>query len=65
MIGRAADLRAGDTLVTPDGTEWTIDRLEVVADGIRLHIAELPFPWLFGSAELVAFVRPEPRSVTA
>lgn len=65
MIGRAKDLRAGDTLVTSDGTAWTIARVEHVIEGIRLYIKEMPFPWLFASAELVAFTRPEPAAVIA
>lgn len=57
MIGRAVDLQRGDTLVTSDGTEWALADVELVREGVRLHVDGLPFPWLYGIAELVCFMR--------
>lgn len=55
MIGRAGDLHDGDVLVTSDGTRWPIESVERTRQGIRLRVENMPFPWLFGTNEVVAF----------
>lgn len=55
MIGRAGALRGGDVLITSDGTQWAIESVERRDNGVRLTVVDLPFPWLFGADELVAF----------
>lgn len=55
VIGRAGELRGGDVLITSDGTQWTIESVEQRGNGVHLTVVDLPFPWLFGSDELVAF----------
>lgn len=58
MIGRAGELRSGDTLITSDGTTWPIDRVDHGDDGIRLRVKDFPFPWRYAQTELVVFTRP-------
>lgn len=57
MIGRAMELQRGDVLITSDGTEWRLAAVELVRNGVRLHVADFPFPWLYAHGELVCFNR--------
>jgi hypothetical protein len=57
MIGPAQDLRRGDILITTDGSQWTLSNVEIVREGVRVYLTDMPFPWLFARKEIVCYQR--------
>jgi hypothetical protein len=53
MGGNVCDLRWGDVLMLDNGSEWRIERAEVVRDGVRLFLVAPPRRPLRGNEQIV------------
>lgn len=56
-LGIAYQLEPGDVLVTANQVTWLVADVQRSDHQVVVYTADLPFPWLFGRAEVVSYVQ--------